>query len=260
MHPESSESTWIYEALAWIELNRKWLIGGGVVVLAIIVGGYIYDWHAKHVELEANKALFALESRAGGQDQPSPLSATDLLAIVSEHAGTSAAQRALLLAAGDMYAQGKYAESHAQFEKFVAQHSSSPLAPTAALGIASCLDAQDKLDQAIVAYQRLITRHPAEPAAARARLNLALIHETRNQPDQALRLYDELNKPNTYGAVATEASRRRERLLLKNPQLAPTNATATTTVVKPPARQSQSPTNAATGAATLTTNVVVPSK
>ena len=106
----------------------------------------------------------------------------------------------------------------------------------AALGVACSLDAMDKVEEAMSAYQRVINQYPAEPAAARARLHLAIIHEHRQQPEQALRLYDELNKPAAFGSIAMESNRRRERLLLKHPQLASTNqppATSATTMVRP---------------------------
>lgn len=243
MNPEPSESTWFYEALAWLELNRKQVIAGALLVLAIIVAGYIYDWHRKTTQREAERALFALKDRPGTEDSTRGPAASDLLKVAESHPGTSAAQRALLLAASDLFDEQKYPEAQAKFEQFIANYSNSPLAPIAALGIASCLDAQDKIEEAMSAYQRVINQFPAEPAAARARLHLAIIHEQKNQPDQALRLYDELNKPNVFGSVAAEAANRRERLLRKHPELVAT--------AQPAAAQSP-PTSSAQGAGTTT--------
>ncbi|MGC8990425.1 MAG: tetratricopeptide repeat protein [Verrucomicrobiia bacterium] len=219
MNPEPSESTWFYEALAWLELNRKQVIAGGLLVFATIVAGYVYDWHRKTTQREAERALFALKDRPGTEDSTRGPAASELLKVVESHPGTSAAQRALLLAASDLFDEQKYPEAQARFEQFIVNYNNSPLAPIAALRIASCLDAQDKIDEAMSAYQRVINQFPAEPAAARARLHLAIIHEQKNQPEQALRLYDELNKPNVFGSVAAEAANRRERLLRKHPEL-----------------------------------------
>lgn len=223
MHQESSDSTWFYEVLAWFELNRKRVIAGAIGVLAVVVAGYVYDWHRRQTERAAEQALFALKERPGTDAEVERLPASDLLKIVNAHSGTSAAQRALILAAADLFEEQKYPEAKEKFDEFLAKHGSSPLAPIAALGVASSLDAMDKVEEAMSAYQRVINQYPAEPAAARARLHMAIIHEHRNQPEQALRLYDDLNRPATFGTVAMESSRRRERLLLKHPELAATN-------------------------------------
>lgn len=253
MNPEPSESTWFYEALAWLELNRKQVIAGGLLVLAIIVAGYVYDWHRKTTQREAERALFALKDRPGTEDSTRGPAANDLLKVVESHPGTSAAQRALLLAASDLFDEQKYPEAQAKFEKFIANYSNSPLAPIAALGIASCLDAQDKVEEAMSAYQRVINQYPTEPAAARARLHLAIIHEQKNQPQQALRLYDELNKPNVFGSVAAEAANRRERLLRKHPELvAATQSAASSSSPASSAQRAGSTTQ--TNSATATQN------
>jgi predicted negative regulator of RcsB-dependent stress response len=226
MQPESAESNWFYEALAWLEFNRKRVIVGAGVLLAAIIAVYVYDWHQGQKEAEANGALFALKGMTKPTAEEASASALDLLKVARDHPETTAAERALLLAAGALFDQGKYAEAQTQFEAFLSRYGRGSLAPIAALGVAASLDSQDKVDAAMSAYQRVANQYPAEPVAARARLNTAILHESRNQSEQALRLYQELSKPGAVGGVAMDAAGRRQRLLQRHPELTPTNAPA----------------------------------
>ena len=244
MIPEQQESTWLYEAMAWLELNRKRVTTAGIVVLAVIVAGYIYFWMRGQAALRANQALLSLEARAAGEGKPAA-AAADFLKVTGDHASTRAADRASFLAAGQLFREGKYAEAQSQFEQAAARDGSGLLAPMAALGIAASLDAQNKIDAALTAYQEVVTRYPDEPAAGRARLALAGLRESRGEWEQALKIYDDLAASRTAGQASMEASVKRESLLKLHPELVKTNATPSLAPV-PAVGATNAPTPAAT--------------
>jgi len=228
MQSEPQQSTWLYEVLAWLEYNRRLLLWSLAGVLALIVAGYIFFWSRHHAEIAANEALLALRPRTAADEGQKSATPADFLRFAEEHGSSSATERALLLAAGELFRDAKYAEAQSAFQKALDRDHRGPLAPTAALGIAASLDAQDKVDEAITAYQRVVSDFSGTPASARAKFALALIHETRNQPEQALRIYDELSTGRKFGRASMEASVKREALLKLHPELAPKTNVAVT--------------------------------
>ena len=227
MQSEPQQSTWLYEVLAWLEFNRKLLIWACAGGLALVVAGYVYLWSRQVAEVHANEALLALRPRTAVDESQQPAAAADFLRFAEEHRSSSAAERALLLAAGELYRDGRYPEAQSAFQKALERNRRGPLAPTAALGVAASLDAQDQVDAALAAYQAVVADFPDTPASARARFALALLHESRNQPEQALKIYDELAAARKLGRASMEASVKREALLKQHPELAPTNAAVT---------------------------------
>jgi len=224
MHSETSDSAWFYEALAWLELNRKQVLIGIGVVLLLIAGGYVYSWKRDQTEFEASRALLALKALPSGQDAQAGAPGSEFLKVAQQYPSTSAGERALLLAAGSFFAEGKYQEAQAQFEKFSSDFGSSSFVPIAALGKAASLDALDKTDAAMAAYQNVVSRFPTDPATGRAKLALASLYEAKHQPEEALRLYNDLDKPTAFSGFAREAKVRKQQLIEQNPKLAPTNA------------------------------------
>ncbi len=224
MQSEQQESAWIFEAWAWAETHRLHLVVGAAGVLGLVVAGYVYFWHQGRTELEANHALLALTSadRTSSEQGPSP---ETLLQVAGRYDSTQAATRARLLAAGELFAAGKYAEAQAQFEEVVARDASGLLAPMAALGVAACLDARDQTDAALAAYQNVVSRYLDDPVSGRARLAMAALHVSAGRPAEALKLYDSLLADRQAGRAAMEASVKRETLLKQHPELA-TTATA----------------------------------
>lgn len=262
MTQKEQESAWLYEVWAWLEVNRKRVLFGGVGVLVVVVLGYILYWMRGQAELRANDALLALRPTAGASDTKPAATPEAFVKIAGEYASSAAAERALLIAAGRYYDAGKYAEAQAQYQKALDHDASGLLAPVAALGVATSLDAQDKVDAAMSAYQAVVAKYPDSPSAADAKMAMATLHESRNEPAVALRLYDELMANRSAGRSAMMASAKREELLKQHPELAKTNAPVTlpaaaSTVTNAAAATNTVPaaTNAtATNAAAATTN------
>lgn len=232
MHPERQESTWLYDALAWLEVHRKRLITAGVAALALVVAAYIYVWLRGEAELQANNALLALDP-ASRTPEKSGAGHDAFVQMAAQHGSSQTAVRALLLAAGELYQAGKYAEAQARFEEVAARDDTALLAPMAALGAAACLDAQDKVDAALAAYQQVVAKYPEEPVAGRAQLATAMLHEARGQFAEALKIYDSLMADRNSGRAGMEASVKREALLKQHPELAATIAPAPPPVAIP---------------------------
>lgn len=224
--PTTTEPSRLYEFLAWLELNKKRVVAAGVAGLLAIVAAYIYSWNRAQTELEASSALLRLRVSPEAGEGGTAASSTDFLKVANQFPSTAAAERAILLAAGNLFSAGKYPEAQAEFDRFIARHGRSQLAPIAALGVAASLDAQDKLEAAATAYQNVATRYPEDAVVGQAKLAAAAIYETQNQLDTAMRLYDEVAKPAAFGGAAMQAMMRKQRLLEKHPELEKTNAPA----------------------------------
>jgi predicted negative regulator of RcsB-dependent stress response len=210
--------------LAWIEIHRSRLLAGLAGLIALF--GVVYLWRHFQSEREARANTALLELRAHPNQPDSAPKPSDFLKVAEEHASTSVAPRARLMAAGAFFAENKYSEAQAEFERVLGQTGSGTLAAQAAFGVAVSLDAQDKVDQAAAKYQEVISRFPNDSVAGQARLALARLQDARKQPEAALRLYDELLRDKEGGAFSQLAAQAREEITRRNPQLAATNAPA----------------------------------
>lgn len=233
MSSETTGSTGVYEFLAWFEVNKKKVAWGFVALVIVGVVAAYFRWRNQNVELQANQALLQLRPTPSGQGAETQPSAESFSKVAASFPSTEAAERALLLSAGTLFTEGKYAEAQAQFERFLEKHADHPLAPNAAYGRAAALEAQGKQDEALAAYQNLLTRYPRSFLTDRTKLSVARIYEAKNQPEQALKQYDELIDPQGARASASEALAMKEALLKRHPELvkpaappASTNATA----------------------------------
>jgi TolA-binding protein len=222
MSSESIESARGIEFLAWLEVNKKSLAVGGLVVALLVSGLVIHRWRSAQQEKAANSALVQVMMRPASRGgEPGGPSAAELVEVSARHEGTAAGRRAKYLAAGALFREGKYAESQASFDAFRTTYPGDSLAPAAELGVAACLEATGKTEEAITAYRGLIAVHPGAAAAGQARLALASLLESKQEPREALELYEQLR--NT--AWMNEAEVRRQALLARHPELASTNST-----------------------------------
>ena len=207
--------------LAWFETNKKQALWGAVIILAagLIVGFML--WRKNEKEIEAGQALSTVSvpysagmSHGGG-------AADAYLKVASTYPNTKAATRALLLAAADDYAQGKFDQARSRFEQFRREHGDSPLVGQALLGIAASLEAQGKTADAITAYKDLAEHRPNDSAVPQAKFALANLYEQQNKPEQALNLFEDIVRNDPYGSLGSEAGMRAEELKQKFPNLIP---------------------------------------
>ncbi len=213
--------------MTWLEVNKKRLAIGAGALIALGFGVYVWNYLDRQKESTASAALLELRPPINsGTNQP-VISSAQYLQVAESHAGTAAAQRAIVLAAGALFSEGKYAEAQAQFERLLRDHPASVWAADATYGIAASLESQGKRDEALTAYQRVLTSYGSESVAVNARLALARIYEGKGQPDLALKQYEEVSRPTPMGMTMSqqEALMRREKLLKKHPNLSRPAAT-----------------------------------
>src|SRR5262245_24804033 len=103
---------------AWFESNKNAaVIGlGAVVVIGAIVG--FVTWHKSETESASAEALSNLQAdqiAAGPNAAPGAL-VPEYAKIADQYSKTPAGARAILLAAGDLFEQGKYDQAKMQFD------------------------------------------------------------------------------------------------------------------------------------------------
>lgn len=212
-----------YDLMAWLELNKKLLIGIAGVILAVVVVSYVYVWQRDRSETAASAALLALPLEAEAGTGKAAATAADLLRVAEEHSSTVAAGRARLLAATTLYSEGKYADARREFELLLASSPDSPLAAQAQFGVATSLDALDQKDEALAAYLKVANQYPEDMLASRAKLGAAALYEAQSQPEQALRIFEELSRPGADASSSMEAAARKQQFLQRHPELVKTN-------------------------------------
>jgi predicted negative regulator of RcsB-dependent stress response len=216
-----------HKAWAWFEANKKpALMGAGaIVVVGLIVSFYFYRQDEQ--EVAASEALSNVEVPHMNNPKTTADSPSAYLKVVADYPKSRAASRALLLAAGSLFEEGKYVEAKAQFDRFTREYASSPFMGQALLGVAACLDAQGKTDEALAAYKDLVDHHPGENTVPQARFALGRLYEAKNEIEKARNQFEEVARENPSSSLGSEAGMRLEELNLKHPKLMPTPPTST---------------------------------
>lgn len=222
---------------AWFEENKKAVIYGsaGVVLVGLVV--WFFIWQKEEKEAAAGEALARVALDQSNPAAPHTDSAEAYLKVSAQYPNSAAGARALLLAAGNLFAEGKYPEAKTQFDKFVREYHSSPLLVQGLLGVAACLEAQGKASDAISIYKDLVEHHPNDPAAPQAKFALARLYEGDKKFEQARGLFEEVERADPYGSLGSEAGMRLEELYAKHPELAPKPTTVTNTLPLTPAKK-----------------------
>jgi predicted negative regulator of RcsB-dependent stress response len=207
---------------AWADKNKKQLMWGLIGLAVVALGVAFWLAHQSESQNDANDALSKLVSPANmpGGTQPA---ADSLLKIAADYSGTEAGQRALLMAAGNLFATGKYDDAQGQFQKFIKDYNDSKLISQAAIGVAACYDAQGKTNDAIAGYQSVVDRYPNDDLIPQAKLALGRLLEAQGKFKEAkINLEDVYhNYPGT--TEYSEAVMRLQQLLKAHPELQSTN-------------------------------------
>jgi tetratricopeptide (TPR) repeat protein len=240
MESESSPSGGIIGLLAWFEVHKKHVgIGAAAAVLGMFLA-LILVQHQTRKELSASEALSDVRGLFSAAASTPGGTVEALSKVVSSHAGTKAAARALLISAGLLFSEAKsaadYAEAQKRFTQVTQEYPDSPWLPQAHLGIAASLSAQGKTNEAIAKYEEINRRYASAPIHDQSRLALARLYEA-SKPEEALKLYDELTKPNPNNpssVVLMEAKLREDDLLKERPELAKLKASLNPPQTPPP--------------------------
>jgi TolA-binding protein len=212
------ESQPLLDAWIWLEKNRKPVI---IAVVAITAAGLLAGTMAlskKQKQIAAGEALSKVllaqimsGSRADAAD--------GLLKVANAHSGTSGGAQAQLLAAGALFASGKYAEAQAQFEKFNREYVGHTLTPQGKLGLAASLAAQGKTEDAARAYKDLAERYSNANTTSQARFALGSIYESQGKLEDALTLYEQVARSEMNTTLGNEAGMRAEEIRVKLPPI-----------------------------------------
>jgi len=222
MEAETVEPTESYiKLLEWLHTNRKKLVIGGVTAAVIgCVWGFM-SWQKSETESNADSQLMEipLGTLENGKMVPTP--ATPFLDVAKTYPNTPAGEYSALLGAEALFIEGKYADAHAEFSKFIDQFPDSQLIAQAKVGIAASLEGEGKFSDSAQKYQEVISGYPTDANIVEpAKLTLARLDEQLNRVDQAMSLYEELARNQSpYDPWAGEARERGMALIMKHPEL-----------------------------------------
>lgn len=211
------------QLLTWFEKNKRQVAWGAVVVAVIGMAVGIYYWRQAEAETDASKALSLIT--VGAQ----PATPDSLLKFVSEYSGSEAARRALLLAAGDFFTEGKYKDAQAQFDRFLRDYRDSSFAPEALLGVAACKEAQGMTNDAVNAYKDIVDHHPNDSIAPQATFSLARLYQAQGKLELARDNYEKVAQMDPNGTLGSQATMELADLFTKNPSLIPSRPAAANT-------------------------------
>jgi predicted negative regulator of RcsB-dependent stress response len=204
---------------AWFETNKTQAAAGIVVFLVIALIVSFVIWRRDQQASRAGEALSAVMLGPVTSPNVRPPSADEFLKMASEYPDSTAAARAIVMAASDYFVDGKFEDARIQFERFTRDHRDSPFMGQALLGVAACLDAEGKTNEAVTAYKDLIDRHPGEAVLPQARFSLACLYEALNQPEKARPLFEDVWREDSGNSIRSEAGMRLEELSIKFPSL-----------------------------------------
>ncbi|HTA29926.1 MAG TPA: tetratricopeptide repeat protein [Candidatus Cybelea sp.] len=230
----------------WLHDRRKPLLVGSAVVAVLCLAWAFWAWKNAKNEADANTQFFAAPLESSMRSMA--LSPEPLLEVSREYPNTAAGEHAQVLAAEELFTQGKFPEALRQFNEFVDTYPDSALIPQAKLGVAASLEAQGKATEAIAKYREIIGIYPTEMSIiSPAKLTLARLYEETGQLQQALSAYAELARvlnQNPQDPWASEARERAQLLASQHPELmkaltsaaqsAPTNGIFNSDVLEAP--------------------------
>jgi TolA-binding protein len=207
------------KAWAWFIANKKptfW--GAGVILAAGVIIAYVL-YQQSEADIAASEALSNASMPQTSADGSRADNAEAYLKVAASYPKSRAASRALLLAAGNLFVEGKYAEAKTQFERFKRDYPNSQFIAEAMLGIAACLEAQNQTREAMAAYKDVIDRHPGDSNVPHAKFALGGLYEAQNEPEKARGLFEDVERTDPSGSLGDEARMRMEDLKTKYPKL-----------------------------------------
>jgi len=240
--PQSPPTDGVISMMAWLEVHKKRLAIGAGVALVVICGAMLVAQQQAEKERAASAALSDVRLPFSPSAATPPGTAEALAKVASEHKGSQAAARALLLSAGVLFSEAKspadFAAAEKRFAEVSAEYPNSPWNAQAALGVAASLKAQGKPAEATAKYEDITKRFASSAIIDEAKLALARLYEGTKGED-AFKLYDELIKGNPNSVLTMEATMRQDDLVKANTNLAKLRQPPTppASMTPPPASQ-----------------------
>ena len=179
-------STWM------AEYGRPALIGLAVAVVALLG---IQIWHGQ----KASKATAAVQALFQSR------SPEELQQLASADPEASTAPMALASAAAEFYAQNRYDEALAAYQRFLSLYPAHMLAPEATVGVAASLEALDQFEEAAASYEAFAQANPASPLRPQAVFGAARCLEQLGKFAEARSLYEDFIAANPESAALPQA-------------------------------------------------------
>jgi tetratricopeptide (TPR) repeat protein len=223
MESVTPPSAGIYDFLGWVEANKKRLVmGAGVLVAVALIVGFVL-WQRGQRVVEAEYALSSVPMPFSPSEPLRPGTGDALVKIADEYSGTPTAAKATLRAGTAYFGENNLAKAQEQFDKLLRDYGDTPWVPQAFFGIAATLEAQGKTSDAIAKYKDFTEKYPNDAAVDHAKLNLARLYERTQQPALALDVLKKMteNQAAGFGPGTQEAQQRMRELFAKHPELLP---------------------------------------
>ena len=160
------------------EYGRPALIGLAVAVVALL-GIQVWRGQKESKAAAAVQALFQSNSPE------------ELQQLASADPEAPTAPMALASAAAEFYAQNRYDEALAAYQRFLSLYPAHMLASEATVGVAASLEALDKFEEAAAGYEAFAQANAASPLRPQAVFGAARCREQLGKFDEARALYED---------------------------------------------------------------------
>jgi predicted negative regulator of RcsB-dependent stress response len=230
MQSDVTQSTGLFSLLAWFEKNKKPVLMGTASAAVVGLVAWFLIWQKGEKEIAAGEELSRVAMQAG---RGLPGQAEAYLKLATKYSGSEAGAQALLLAAGALFADGKFDPAKTEFQRFIREYRDSQFVSEAFLGLATCLDALGKSGDAVTAYKDVIDHHGSDIVLPQAKFALARLYSAQNKPELARDLYEEVVRASRYGVLGQEAGMRLMELEASHPEWAPKPAPTVTPSLTP---------------------------
>lgn len=160
------------------EYGRPALIGLAVAVV-VLLGIQVWRSQKESQAAAAVQALFQSNSPE------------ELQQLASADPEAPTAPMALASAAAEFYAQNRYDEAMAAYQRFLSLYPAHMLVPEATVGVAASLEALDSFEEAAASYEAFAQAHPSSPLQPQAVFGAARCLEQIEEFAEARALYED---------------------------------------------------------------------
>ena len=194
----------------WFQSNQKLvsIVFGGLALTAI--GAFVWQKSAQTKTDNAERAFFQAQTAAA---QNPTTAAAELEKVATRYAGTSAGDRAALLAAQSLLTQGKAADALKKLETLAAGGGTVRLGATLQTLLAAAYETLNKPGEAAKAYLTAATTSFGD-AKAQRQADAARAYMAAGNDVEAIKLWTELAKDER-GPLGAESHIRLGELLVK---------------------------------------------
>jgi predicted negative regulator of RcsB-dependent stress response len=208
----------------WAETHRREMIGGGVALLVLLAGFFVYRGVSRGAEEEAAREyLMARQGYFAGNYQ---LAVSDLQGFLAQHGGSAYEDDAMLFLGESQLQAGLPAEAATTLEDLLDVHGDSPLASNARVLLAAAYVQAGQVDRALTTYREAIADAPYDAVKIQLHESLARVLASQSRNDEAVAEYQAILELEAEGPAADEARREIAELTIQPLTSAPAESAA----------------------------------